>query len=602
MSVGFTVVAGADGTVDLRLQGAKIIRTDRAALVSLARDASTHVTAILIGRLWYREDLIRRLPGPRGRPDASDATLVLDVYRRVGRRGLELLEGEFALVVWDGGRRRMLAVRDPLASWPLFWCATGQEVAAGTGLRDLLALRPSCRPDPDTLAGYLAMPSLAAEIPCESTSCEGVRRVPPGIVLELAPAGEVARHTFWDWRERIEPARSLTPQEAEEGVAALLRAAVRERLRDGSPAIVWTADAAGAALVRATRDVGGRVSLLTPGDEIDAFDWFGDDLPRHDEPWARLWTLGAWRRLVDGAEQLGAVTVLTRARADGVHDSPPCHLADLLRCGRWPAAWREAARWAAGAGQGPWSVLYRHGILPLLSDWRGAGPGVGSISPWVRTDFARRHGLRQRMRDHARRSVARPATLSAALAALASLRGDWVRWHLAAPRELNVSHPLLDPRLVCCSLGLQHLLRAPLGVDCPLLRSVVGPAPATDRTADVSGGSFIRGVRRCLPHLERMVRAPAVTDLGILDTDALVRALRSAAQGAGDETRRECLGRALSLAAWCRRAPWMGPPDVPARILRWEAKAVSAEGPERGEQNCLPETPATPWAALVNPN
>ena len=101
--------------------------------MTTARDFGSRTAVVVLGRIFYRDDLLARLSDPDVLPDATDADLVLAAYRRKGRAGIERLEGEYALVVCDGERGKIWAQRDPLGSWPLYWSIGGGEVTVGHG-------------------------------------------------------------------------------------------------------------------------------------------------------------------------------------------------------------------------------------------------------------------------------------------------------------------------------------------------------------------------------------------------------------------------------------------------------------------------------------
>ncbi len=90
------------------------------------------------------------------------------------------------------------------------------------------------------------------------------------------------------------------------------------------------------------------------------------------------------------------------------------------------------------------------------------------------------------------------------------------------------------------------------------------------------------GFGRNLPHLERMVRGSGLRDLGVLDADRLVSAMRDAALGVGDLRAREHIDKALALVAWFeqyRRGPAA---DVLAErrlVLGGQAGVVGAAAP-----------------------
>lgn len=338
MTIGFTILRNAGG-VELRLAQPEGPARTRPALVSLARDRRG--AAVLLGRLLYRDDVLARLPEPRAGNEASDAELALAVYRHEGQNGLERLEGEFSLVVWDSVQRRLLALRDPLGAWPLFWFVRGETAAVSTSLAALVSLQPGRSFDLDFLAEYLMRPYPAAELPCERTAFESVHRILPGTLLEIDPAGQVSRRRTWDWGSRIEPVVGITLEEAGTRFAQLFRQAVRQRIGRGPVAADLSGGMDSSSVVCAARAAlpGGQPlhtlslvydhpSLAGERGYIDLvvrqggsvvphylhadaaldFDWFREDIPTHDEPCSGLRGLAMQRLLVDAADRAGAAT------------------------------------------------------------------------------------------------------------------------------------------------------------------------------------------------------------------------------------------------------------------------------------------------------
>ena len=120
MKVGYCVI-GNPGGVEFRLFGTS---GSGAPLVQMSRSAD--VVAVLMGRLYYRSELLPVL-GLSG--TESDAAVALAAYRRWGRAGLERLEGDFSVVVHDQTSGRLIASRDPMGGYPLFWARRGNTVA-----------------------------------------------------------------------------------------------------------------------------------------------------------------------------------------------------------------------------------------------------------------------------------------------------------------------------------------------------------------------------------------------------------------------------------------------------------------------------------------
>jgi asparagine synthase (glutamine-hydrolysing) len=507
MTVGFTVVA-RHGEVELQVLGHG--HTDRPPLVTQA--AIPGMRIVLMGRLYYRADLRAELASAELRNPAacSDAALALAVYRQRGLEGLERLEGDFALMIWDAGQQRLVAMRDPTGGYPIFYTVHPGIVGASTHMEPLLDSPARRTLDQAYLADYLMLPGWDMEESDDGrTVYQGIRRVLSGSVVVLhPPSGRIEQRRYWDWLERqIDPG---TDDVAELGEQYLdrLRASVRTRLRGRSASHVSGGmDSTGVALI--ARDcLQGREPLhtlslvyerlpylarerpylesaleqpgLTPhrinGDDVLDFDSFRT-APAHNEPCPWLHRLGVDQVQTAAAARAGVATIMTGFGSDEIFDMQPFHLADLLRSGRLWAAWSEASRWAHARGGNIWTLLGPCGFTNLLPAWmrmgvgnwlRGGYAGWGrngewTIAPWIRHDFARRMDLRARSVDNIRRThyACRPVGLSLALWSIRQSYGDFSRRHLAAPQGMMLTHPFRDPRVYSLGLGIQSRVRPP---------------------------------------------------------------------------------------------------------------------------------------------
>jgi asparagine synthase (glutamine-hydrolysing) len=492
-----------------------------------------------------------------------------------------------------------------------------------TSLEALAEEQPGRSFNLDAFAEFLMQPMPADEMPCEQTVFRGIQRIRPGAIVELGPTGQATRHNGWDWVSRIGRTGAATLEEAGEQFGSLLRQAVRQRIpkegdlaahlsggMDSSSVVCLARDELGAgpgplplftlSLVYRRRSLAGErpyIDLVLrqggpvepqflEADDVLYFDWFQEEFPRHDEPSGLLRSMPSHRLLVQAADRLGAVMTLGGDGSDEIACYQPYHLADRLRRGRWLAALKEASRWARARNRGLGSVLRQYGVEPLWPRWwrEGWGPllrcgygtwprlGFFSVPPWVRSDFARRYYLHQRGRAYARRIFGPPTDTSWNLFMLATTSGDWQRWHLAAPLGLNLSQPFRDPRLVCFTLGLPRHLRGVPGLTKPVLQTAMrGVLPEEIRTKKCSPGFddvFGMGLRRNLPHLERLVRHAAFAELGIIDPEKLIPVLRQAALGIGDSQATDRLDKTLSLIAWFDQALRPRPAGEPCVTLR----------------------------------
>jgi asparagine synthase (glutamine-hydrolysing) len=638
MRVGFCIT-GDNETVRFSLLG----RSSLGRLLAIERARS--VTAIMVGRLHYRDDLIGALAGRGNSLDtANDVTLILEAYRRWGREGLSRLEGCFALAVWDASERRLYARRDLMGGFPLYWGQRGRRLAVGTILQQVCAAVGAGAPDLEYEAEYLMLPTCGEhELPSERTPYQGVQRLLPQTILEtdlVEGRAKVVKH--WDWLDRLEePVAHDLPTLAAR-YRELLQAAVRVRLVGPTAAHVSGGlDSTSVALLAAAEVERGEaegpvhtISIvydtmtvlarerevirtvvcdnrhLTPhfitGDGLLDFAPYSSP-PDHEEPWPWLSMAGTEMARVEEAARAGVATVLTGQGADELLDMGPYHLTDLLRRGRLISAWRKACAAAHGENCGVWPILYPFGVQNLLPIWMrdGFGPilrggyadwlhmGEYTIPPWIRLAYAKRYALRDRARARAQRfhQANRDTMLSVALEKIAGRSGDLGRWYLSAPRGILVEHPFLDPRLLCFLLGVHaRVAPQPRTVSKPVLvEAMKGILPDSVRLRAKAGffnEPYFRGLAYHATELEKLFCSGNSTPPEWLDQDVLRHCLRQSAMGIGND--RTQLDRLNVTLSWLR---WLALPRT-----KWTTDQRDCSGPSfgyQGESSSKPEVAPT---------
>jgi len=588
MQCGFTVERTVD---DLTLKTYGPYDPSRGRLVGFAqRDGCC---LVLMGRLYYREELREGLCGRGTRAVASDdPALALEAYLNWGVGGIERLEGDYSLALWDGRKRLLLGSRDPMGGFPLFWLHTAERVMLGTGLRPLVDQLPARRLNLDYLAQCLVLPSAEMqEPPGEDCVYEGVHRLPAGSRVAFLPDGRVERRTWFDWHDRLVDPGTERLDELAEQFSDVFRPAVWERVRGRTAAhfsggmdstcvaliardwLEWgggerplhtisVLDARHPVLARETpyieaalRGQPGLASHRVSGAKLAAYDTLFDP-PEHDEPCPALFSMALDRATTAVAASAKAETVLTGFGGDEVADVPPYHIADLLRAGHIGSAWREARRWAAATHSSPQRLLGRFGLIPLLPSWLG-GETRATVPPWVRRGFARDRRLHRRGLDQARSDHRAdcPAGVVALLASIRARTGEASRRFIGAPEGILVAHPFLDPRVICFALGVRARFRQTPGSTKPLLaqamRGVLPEKIRHRRRVDRADTIGLTTWADHLPALETLVRRAPVDDLEIFDKRVLLECLRRAAKGVGrPPAAAPRLAAALSLLKW----------------------------------------------------
>jgi asparagine synthase (glutamine-hydrolysing) len=141
-------------------------------------DESGRLAIVFNGEIYnYRElraDLAAH--GVRFRTH-SDTEVVLYLYQRYGTEMFGRLRGMYALVLWDGDTRKLVAARDPFGIKPLYFADDGKSVRMASQVKALLAgggveRRPSA-------AGHVGF-LLWGSVPEPYTLYSTIRAVPPG--------------------------------------------------------------------------------------------------------------------------------------------------------------------------------------------------------------------------------------------------------------------------------------------------------------------------------------------------------------------------------------------------------------------------------------
>ncbi|MDA1315108.1 MAG: asparagine synthase-related protein [Acidobacteria bacterium] len=185
-------------------------------------------------RLYNRTDLLSRLGAVEWFRDlVSDAEIILALFERYGEATPDLLDGDFAFVIWDAGSRRVFAARDPFGVKPLVYWSRGDRFVFASEPKQILCL-PYVPVEPDDLAVGEVLVNRYQD--AGRTFFEDVRFVRSGHMLS-GGAGDALQETR-HWHP--DPGRSHTfanQTELFEGVRFHLKEAVVRRLQMDCPAI-----------------------------------------------------------------------------------------------------------------------------------------------------------------------------------------------------------------------------------------------------------------------------------------------------------------------------------------------------------------------------
>jgi asparagine synthase (glutamine-hydrolysing) len=158
-----------------------------------------------------------------------DVEVLVHAYEQWGPDFLPRVRGMFALAVWDGRTRTLLAARDRAGEKPLYWTLTPQGLRLASEVKALL-VRPevSRELDPEALDQFLTYEYILAP----RTILKGVQKLPPGSYLTYRD-GMVDVRRYWD--AASVPLREWTDDEAVDALRERLRHAVVSQMMADVP-------------------------------------------------------------------------------------------------------------------------------------------------------------------------------------------------------------------------------------------------------------------------------------------------------------------------------------------------------------------------------
>ena len=125
----------------------------------------------------------------------SEVETLLHLYLTHGEEFIHLVEGQFAIAVWDGRKERLLLYRDRFGIRPLFWGQSERTFVFGSEIKALFAH--------GTVAPRLNRAALAQAfrfwaVVGETTAFEAVRQIPAGHYL-VVDRGTPELRRYWEF-------------------------------------------------------------------------------------------------------------------------------------------------------------------------------------------------------------------------------------------------------------------------------------------------------------------------------------------------------------------------------------------------------------------
>ncbi len=209
----------------------------RLAIVDLATgqqpilNESGDIKVVANGEIYNFRELQAELEGHghHFRSRHSDIEVLVHASEQWGEGFLTRLRGMFALAIWDGRTRTLIAARDRAGEKPLYWTQTPRGLRLASEVKALL-VRPevSRELDPLALDQFLTYEYVLAP----RTMLKGVHKLPPAHFLRYRD-GAASVHRYWD--AATVPLKEWTDADAADALRAALKTAVERQLMADVP-------------------------------------------------------------------------------------------------------------------------------------------------------------------------------------------------------------------------------------------------------------------------------------------------------------------------------------------------------------------------------
>ena len=321
---------------------------------------SRQVEVVFDGRLYNRAELAQQVAGPA--ETLGDADLVLRAYERWGRDFPKHIAGRFAIVVADSANARVMAVRDPLGAYPLFYAEAQDRLLFSTSI---LALQGQ-----PGVHGRLNRAALADHLchlwtDADQTFVDRIRRVRAGHMLTAGTTG-VTSDRYWEPVADSGPVNWIADEDHQSAFEARFGVAVERALDHGPTGIFLSGGLDSISIAALAADASRQTGRAAP---IALSLGFPGDADEETEQRGVARSLGLDHRFVDFYDAVPSKRLLSEALAISRHQPAP-----LLNT--WMPAYTDLAVRAKASG-----------VRAILSG-NGGDEWLG-VSPFLAADLIR---------------------------------------------------------------------------------------------------------------------------------------------------------------------------------------------------------------------
>ena len=218
----------ADEKMALGMRRLSIIDLEHGQQPFYGRDGS--VVVVCNGEIYNYIELRRQLIslGHQFKTN-SDVEVLPHLYAEYGEKFVELVNGMFAIALYDKKAGKLLLYRDRLGIKPLYYALVGEDIIFASELKSILALdKVERRLDQTALSAYLDL----LYIPAPRTPFAGISKLVSGAYLSFCDGQAVLRKY---WEPELRRAEIRDEAQALAAIEPLLRDSVKLEMRSDVP-------------------------------------------------------------------------------------------------------------------------------------------------------------------------------------------------------------------------------------------------------------------------------------------------------------------------------------------------------------------------------
>jgi len=232
--------------------------------------ADQRFVVIFNGEIYNYKHLRIRLENEDGIKfrTSSDTEVIAEGFARKGKAFISLLEGMFAIAIYDTVRDQLFLVRDRLGKKPLYYYHREGVLAFASEMKSLLKCKFVPRQtSPSAISNFLHL----GYIPEPSTIYQDIFKFPAGSFGTFhMPTNELQIETFWSVKQELSETRQSDPKQFE----SLFEDAVAKRLIADVPVGTFLSGGTDSSLVTAVASklFAGKIKTFSIGFENSLFD------------------------------------------------------------------------------------------------------------------------------------------------------------------------------------------------------------------------------------------------------------------------------------------------------------------------------------------